>query len=279
MAGDGRRTDVERNAVGHVVEAGPQRNDPGPAVNGHRDGTPAFGKGRLEGGQEAIVQLEVGYLPLLFQSGHEPFEISSGLMHAGRTDLHVIETDDGINGNRHHACPFSNDLAVNLGLRRNVNHHVANRGGGARQPVVHVERAPAPVFELRLGTWAQTGSIGVNRWVGSDGDLASSADPAPAANRIDVDAEVAGRVEQFDAGRERPAASRWCENDLNIRAAQGSALADCRTAPAPAGPPTLWCIRITMQCDPGVGVCIVSRQHIGSHDRLPDLAFEGIGDG
>src|SRR5262249_3013118 len=125
-----------------------------------------------------------------------------------------------------------------------------------------------------------------------DHNLAATAHGATAADRIDIDAQLARSGEHTGADRKAPAPSRWREDnegvggchrgpragpDLRLSAAAQAALATA------AGRALGTCLprrrRLAITRDPACAMRIVAHHHIRAHARLHDLGVQWVRDG
>ena len=115
---------------------------------------------------------------------------------------------------------LADDLAMDLALGRDVDQDVAADLGRARQAPVGGQALLLAVGRLERGEGRQVVRLGDDPVLGERAEtlrhLAATADATPAADRIDVDAERARRVEHRRALREPPAAARRREDDERV---------------------------------------------------------------
>ena len=160
---------------------------------------------RLERPDDLEVGLEPGQLPLALERLEQPGEVAGRRRELGRRDLDVVEPDDRVDRERPDVEALAHDLAVDLALGRDVDEHVAADGRGARQPPVGGQPLLGPVGRLEVGERRQVAGLGRDAVLRELAEalrhLAAAADPAPAADRVDVDAERAGGVEDGRPGR------------------------------------------------------------------------------
>ena len=96
VAGDRRRADVDRDAVGRFVEAGPDRDDLVGLVDRDRDAVLPRLERRLEGAHDLEIRLEIGQLPLALERLEQPGEVAGRRRELRRGDLDVVQPDDRI---------------------------------------------------------------------------------------------------------------------------------------------------------------------------------------
>ncbi len=220
VAGDGRRADVDRHPVGLLVQAGPDADDLASLVD--RDGDPVLPllERRLEVAHDLEVRLEIGQLPLALERLEQPGQVAGRRRQLGRGDLDVVEPDDRIDDEGADVEALAHDLAMDLALGRDVDQDVAADLGRARQAPVGGQALLLAVGRLERGEGRQVVRLGDDPVLGKGAQtlrhLAATADAAPAADRIDVDAQRARRVEHRRALGEPPAAARRREDDERV---------------------------------------------------------------
>ena len=151
----------------------------------------------------------MGEAPLLGERAFEAFEIAGGLVHVGLLDLDVVEPRRGIHDDLAGLGAFAHDLLVDLGFGGDVDHHVAPDAGLAAEAAAFGEAAFGFVAFLD-GVPGGEGGVGdgdaVLREVAVGGrDLAARTDAAPAADAVEIDAELARGGQDRRAGGETPA--------------------------------------------------------------------------
>jgi hypothetical protein len=144
--------------------------------------------------------MEVGKSPLLGEGGHQTPIIGGCFTEPGHGDIYVIEPDHRVDVDVDHLGTLPHYLSVHLALGRNVDDDVTEDPGRAAETMMFAERSPAPIGQL-----GRTG-LGQPRLIEWDGlgrselDLASPTDPSPAANRVEIDSEMSGGIENRGAG-------------------------------------------------------------------------------
>ena len=220
VAGDRRRPDVDRDAVGRLVEAGPDGDDLAALVDRDGDPVPAGLERRLERPDDLEVRLESGQLPLALERLEQPGEVAGRRRELGRRDLDVVEADDRVDDERPDVEALAHDLAMDLALGRDVDQHVAADRRGARQPAVGGQALLRPIGRFQLGEGGQVAGLGRDAVLRELAEtlrhLAAAADAAPAADRVDVDAERARGIEDGRPGREATATARRREDDEGV---------------------------------------------------------------
>ena len=187
---------------------------------------------------------------------------------------------------------LAHDLAVDLALGRHVDHGrrrgrapCSRAGGPAARPLLGARTSPRARRAARGASRHEVmpcfGELAVARL-----DLAAAADPAAAADRVDVDAERAGGVED---GRARRRTGRAGPDGVKMTSASSAtggrspvSRAGRRPRPRrrrrPAGParPRRRVARLAAIQRPQSRV--VAHQHVGGHDRVPHLGVQRVRD-
>ena len=121
-----------------------------------------------------------------------------------RVDLDVVEAHDRVDDEAGEVHGLADDRAVDLALGRDVDHDVPEDVRRAAQPRARDQRPAAVVVALRR---AGGGEVVGGRGDGVLGEraerrlhLATAADAPAAAHRVQVDTQLAGRVEDGRAG-------------------------------------------------------------------------------
>ena len=138
MRRDRRRADVDRDAVGAVVEAGPGRRDGVPVVDRHRDLPVALAQRASDRADDLQVGIEVVEVPLAGERVLEPPEIARRRRQGRRLDLDVVEPDDRVELERALRRILAHDLAVDLALGRDVDDDVAAHLGQAPESALRL---------------------------------------------------------------------------------------------------------------------------------------------
>ena len=139
-------------------------------------------------------------------------------MHVRLGDLDVTEADDRIDLDRMRLRPLADDLPMNLTFGRHVDDEIAANSGLASKPSAGGERSAfRGVAGLDRSRWRHMIGARMNGVLGEialgDFDLAAAADAAPAADRIEIDAERARGFEQAYAFGEFAALAGGGEDD------------------------------------------------------------------
>ena len=135
-------------------------------------------------------------IPLLAQSLLQAAQIARRLVHVRLADLDVIEADDRIDLDWMRLRALADDLPMNLAFGRHVDDKIAANFGLAAEPSAVGERsALRGVAGLDRSRRRHMIGARMNGVLGEislgDVDLAAAANTAPAADRIEIDAERA----------------------------------------------------------------------------------------
>ena len=156
--------------------------------------------------------------PLLGERLLQAAEIARRLPQVRLADLDVMQPHDRIDFDRMLLGALAHHLPVDLALRRHVDDEVAADFCLAAKTAAGREGSTligVSLFDLVPG--ARVFGARIDRVLGElplgDFDLAAPADAAPAADRIEIDAERARRGEQARSGREVAPLARWREDD------------------------------------------------------------------
>ncbi len=223
VAGEGRRADVEGDAQGVLVEAGPDGRDDARLVD--RDGHAV--RARLQRGRQGADDLEVrretGEAPFGGQGVLQAGQVAARRGEHGRRHLDVVEARDGVDLEGPAGQLLAHDLPVHLALRRDVDHDVAAQGRGAGQAPPGRQAVGAGVRGLdvarRREVIGRRGEPQLGELAQAGLDLAASAQAAPAAHRVDVHPQRAARVQDGRTRLEAAAPAGWREHDHRLRRA------------------------------------------------------------
>ena len=149
VAGDRRRADVDRDAVGLVVEPGPDAGDRracrGPRPSRRTCPASSAGWSARITWRSASRSVE---LPLALERHLEPVEVAGRRRELGRLDLDVMEPDDRVEVEVADVEALPDDLAVDLALGRDVDDDVAPEVGRAAEPPLVGEALAVAVLGL-----------------------------------------------------------------------------------------------------------------------------------
>ena len=194
MSGDRRRADVEGNAEHRLVKPRPHAGDRGAVVNGDGDAPASSAKRLLEHGQDVGVALEPLEAPLALERVSQPAEVARRRGEVWLLDLDVVETHDRLHLDRVGVRLLAHDLAVHLALGRHVDDELTDHARRAAEPARRREPTIVPVRALDVADRGQMRGRGDDRVLRvlalAHLDLATTADPAAAADRVDVDPEA-----------------------------------------------------------------------------------------
>ena len=226
MAGDGGRADIDRKAKGTLDEARPDADQACACLDRDRDLPIARAQRRLQALQHGQIAGERADLPLRRQRLLEALEVAALGVHVGWGDLDIVQAHDRIERDRPHLGPLAHDLPVHLALGRNVDHNVAEKTRLAAQPMLAGHALAGTVAGLDLVGRADMALPGADAVLGElafgDADLAAAAQAPPAADRIDVDAERARRLQKRRAlGEPAALAGRGKDDERLVRSHGG----------------------------------------------------------
>ena len=217
MRGDRRRADIDGHAECLVVEARPHGDDLGLAVHRHGHFPLALAQHGLQFAQHRKIAGEPGELPFLLERVHQAPQVAGWILHVRLLHFDVVQADDRIQLDLARIGILAHDLAMDLAAGRNVHDHVALHERRAGKTVTGRQPPPARVALLDFADGGNARCTGAHAVLGEfalgDHDLAASADSAPAADRIDVDAERARGLQEWSADRESPAPAGRHEDD------------------------------------------------------------------
>ncbi len=217
MPGHGGGADIEGHPERDVVEPGEDRGDQRFVSHGDGGGPVAGAKRLLQVGQHDRIDLEADERPVALERVEHPLQIARRVFERGLLDLDVVEPHDRIDLDRVGVGLLPHDLAVDLGLGRHVDQQIAADLRVTPEPAILGEAIAFAVALLRLGERDQV--------VGRARDpvlrerprhrhhLAAAADPAPATDRVEVDAQRTGGVEHARTVGHLAAPPRGGEDD------------------------------------------------------------------
>ncbi len=279
------------------MEARPHRDDAVGRMDRDRDLPMALAERLLQALQAAQIAGQLAQAPLLGERFLQPLQVAGRRVHVGRLDLDVVQPHHRIELDRADLGALPDHLLVHLAVGRHVDDHVAEQLrltgqaavrrhllaaravallGRARRRDVRGARADAVLGELALG----------------QGDLATAAQRPAAAHRIDVDPELARRLEQGRAAREPPAAPGRRENDEGSVSHPVGAQAQRALEPdfKSKFPPSYarrrrrsrrslaLGARLAVRLQPAPAIAIVAHQHVGALDRAGLLGVQRVHD-
>src|SRR5205807_6818040 len=194
------RAHVHRKPVDAIVKPRPDADQLRTRM--HRDGDSPLplAQGQLQSLQHREVAPQGAEFPLAVQRLEQSLQITGRVMHVGLAHLDVMKMHDRIEGDGARVRGLAHHLAVDLAAGRHVDDEVALDVRRAGQPVTRWQRAATR--EALLGG-AYRGEIGglradaVLREVTLHHQhLATPAQRAPAAHRVDVDSQAAGGLQE-----------------------------------------------------------------------------------
>ena len=201
MRGDGRRADVDRDAKGALGETWRDGHDV--AALSHRDGDLPLTRAQrlLQASERREIGARFGETPLLAQSLLQAAEIARRLVHVRLGDLDIVEAHDRVDLDRMSLGALAHHLPVDLAFRRHVDDEIAANPGLAAEPPAGRKRpALRGIAALDLSPRRHMIGARMNCVLGEialgDGDLTAAANASPAADRIEIHAELARGGEQ-----------------------------------------------------------------------------------
>ena len=148
MGCDGGGAHVHRHAPGVLPEARPHGNDLAAVV--HRDGDfpPTLAQRNLQLLKHPDVTAQTDQAPLVLQRLLHAAQIPGGVVHIGFLHLDVVQADQRIDLDVARLGCLAHHLAVYLAACRDVDHHIAQHLGRARQPATSVQATALGVVFL-----------------------------------------------------------------------------------------------------------------------------------
>ena len=232
MRGNGGGAQINRQPVeGAFVIAWPDMHDLGRValvaqMHRHGDLPFAFAQGRLQALQDVQVGFDILELPLAVERFDQPLHIARGLVHVGFFHLDIKQPGRGVHGDIAGFGAFAHHLPVHLAFGRDVNHHIPLNLSLTAQSAAINQAALILVALFNLVPLGQ-GIIGHRHPVFGElaiggGDLAFRADATPAADRIEIYAQLPCGRQNGRPNREMTALARWRKDDERIAAHKGT---------------------------------------------------------
>ena len=176
------------------------------AVDRDGDRVVALFERGLKRANDREVRTEVGQAPLGLEGRLDAGEIAGRRRQLGLADLDVMEADDRVDVEVAQLEALADDLAVDLAFGRDIDHDVAADMGRAAQPSPLLQPLLAAVVGLDRTERREVPGLRLDAVLREAADalldLAAAADPPPAADRVDVDAECPGGIEDRRPRRE-----------------------------------------------------------------------------
>ena len=224
VRGDGRRADIHRHAERALVEARPQADDLLATVHRRSDLPGAGAQRALQRAQHVEFDAEPGELPLALQRLEQATQVARRVVHVRLADLHIVQAHQRIEVDLAHLGSLAHHLTMHLARRRHIDHHIGADLRLAGEPLAGLQHLAARAARLDLTRRGDAGLARAHTVLGElalcDHHLTAAADAATAADRIDVDAELARRLQQRRAEREPPALARREEDHQCVSLAQ-----------------------------------------------------------
>ena len=189
-------------------------------MDGRGDAPAALAQNALHLRQQVLRDQQVLPAPVLFQHHLQPVEIAERLVHVGLVDLDIAELDGRVALDDAVGRGLADGLRVDDRVLRHVDDEVALDRRRTGQAAAFHEVAHSGVA-LFLGAQGRDVVVrGDDLVLGEIAflhlDLAAAAGGAPAAHALDIDAELARRVEHGCADGKAPALARGHEQDERI---------------------------------------------------------------
>ena len=218
MGRDRRRADVEGKAEDALLQAGIDGDDVAPVPQASRHGEIAGAQRFLQAAQHGEPGAHIREAPLLRERLREAAEIARRIGHVGSLDLDVMEAQHRVDLHRPGLGALAHHLPVQLRFRRHVDEEIAAKARLATEPLAPPEATAQACVALLDGAGGRHmvergGNAALLVHAFDDGDPATSADAAPAAHRIEIDAELACRLEHAHPFGKAPALAGGREGD------------------------------------------------------------------
>ena len=217
MRRDGRRADIDRNAIGLLDQPGPDGDEIATAhCRGHLP--LARPQSLLQCCQDRHPGPQPLHPPLLAEGYGEAVEVACRIVHVRLGYFDVVKRYCRIGDDRAGIGRLADHLPVDLAFRGYVNHHVAVDMRLASEPAPRLQlTAQADITFLRRVPGADMrrggGDAVLRELPLGDLDLAAAADSATAADRIEVGSERAGSIKDGGALGEAGAFAGRREDD------------------------------------------------------------------
>ena len=203
MRRDGGRPKIDRDPVKRpFVEAGPEMHDPRRVfiiaqMHGNCDFPCALAQSGLQRLQDLQIGLYVLKLPLVAQSIAQTLKIARGVVHVGFKNLDVKELGRRVQDDIACFGPFADDLFVDLTFGGHVDHHIAHDLRLAAQTAA-LDQSALVLIPLLDAVPFRQGILGhgdpvFGKLPIAGRDLTFRTNPAPAANGVQIDAQLPRR--------------------------------------------------------------------------------------
>ena len=191
-----------------------------PLVQGYGDLPIALAQRRLQPAQDGQISFDTVDLPLIVQGGGQPFKIARRFMHVRLGHVDIDRARRRIHLDVPRGRRLADDLLVNLALGRHVDDHIAHHLGLTAQTptlgqtpdgiVAFFNRVP---FRQRIG---MDGDAVLGKFAIARRDLAFGTDATPAADRIEIDAQLPCCGQHRRSERKTPPLARGGENHQRV---------------------------------------------------------------
>ena len=217
MRGNRGRTQIDGHAAQRpLVKAGPEVQNAGRIAGvivkqRHGDRPVSLAQHRLQLAQDGRTGLHGVNLPLRAQRFGQALQIARGFVHVRLRDLDIIQAGRRVHLDHPGRGRLAHNLTVQLAFRRNVDHHIVHDPGLAAQAPPLDQSAFVLVSLLDRVPGAQgirrDGDPVFGELTDPRRDLAFRTDAAPAADRIQIDAQLPRGCQNRRALRKAPAFS------------------------------------------------------------------------
>ncbi len=195
MGGDGGGAHIHRQPIGFLMQGRPNGHDLFASMHRHGDLPGPCAQRGLQLLHHQNVASQIGERPLELQRIFQAAQITRRVVHVRLLDFDKVQADQRVEMDVMRLGFFAHHLFVDLAARRHVDHHIALHLRAAGQAAAFGQRLGRAIGFFYGGYRRQIGSVGNHamfcKFAFGDQHLAAPANTAPAAHRIDVDAERA----------------------------------------------------------------------------------------
>jgi hypothetical protein len=174
----------------------------------------------LELRQQLLSAAEIRELPLFCECSEQPLKVAAGPIETGLVHLDEVEVDEGVDAEIAALVGLAHDLSVQLTGRGDVDQYVAQQPGMTRETLTGRETVTKREALFRLGDRTEVlrlrSDSELRKFAFGEQNLATTADAAPAADRVQIHTELTSRLEQGGPDREAPPLARRSEDDKGV---------------------------------------------------------------
>ena len=198
MRCNGRGAHIDRDAARLVEESRPDSRNQVLLIDGNGHTAVLAGQCALQRAQLGVGEGDPGNTPFAFEGFEQKLHFTPGVIQAGFLYLNVVEPRSGIESDVSRFHFFAHNLSMHLAFGGHVDHGIIEQCGVATQASASFKRALS-LFKLFFGLTegGEVVDVGVDlvlgKRAGHAADLASAAETAPPADRVNVDAQAARR--------------------------------------------------------------------------------------